>query len=715
MGGGLEVLARPMKANHDIVTSTDFRALFESAPGLFVAIEPDPPLYTVVAASDAYLRARERTRDEVVGRGLFESGAERLEAPLAASLLRVIQFRAPDLMDGALSSPIFDRNGELRYIVHRLDEPYRSRAEDAPDDILLADSGATSHSRRTPGRSRTELSLRARTNTDAETTENRLLRQAQAALRLSEVKFAGIVAASADAIISIDEEQRITTFNERAEVIFGYSKAEMLGMPLDALIPGRFRDAHREHVRSFAEGQESARGMGRRDVPTYGVRKNGEEFLVGATISKLEIGGERLLIVSLRDVSEEARAESEQRLLAELGEVVVSAGSDYQRLLTDVAAAVVRNIADWCTVDVLEDGDVRRLRVVHADPTKADVCAALEQVRIQRGGRSIIAEALTSQKPVLVSEVTPEYLMSIAESPEHHRLLRELQPRSFLVVPLIARDRAVGTLALGSSRPSRRFCLEDQRIVERLASCVALAMDNARTHEALERAVRAREEVLGIVAHDLRNPLNAIVLRVQGLLRDRGEPERRDRTPLDAIYRSAVRMNRLIQDLLDVSRLEGGSTLPITQLAVSASTLLADATEPQRGATAQAGRTLDVVAPAELPQVWADRARVQQVFDNLIGNAIKFSRARIRVSAHVLNDEVMFSVENDGFGLSQDDLPHVFDRFWQASKTDRRGAGLGLSIVKGIVLAHHGRVWVDSGDFGTTFYFTLPRAQTATP
>jgi signal transduction histidine kinase len=408
-------------------------------------------------------------------------------------------------------------------------------------------------------------------------------------------------------------------------------------------------------------------------------------------------------------VSDQKRIESEERLLAEIGKVLVSAGSDFQRLLTDVASVIVRGHADWCSVDIVQQGDVRRLRVVHSNPAMAGICEELERFPVRREAPSPVYDVLGTQGPVLMGDVPPGYLESLAQSAEHLRLMRALDPGSFIVVPLVARGQTLGTLGLGASRASRRYGPQDVRLVERLASRVALALDNARLHEALERAIRARDEVLGIVAHDLRNPLSAIVFHADALRRTR-EPERRDPRPSERIHRAAMRMNRLIQDLLDVTRLEAGERLSVALELVGTASLVTEAIEQQHASLSD--RQVDVEMTGAPPSVWADRTRILQVLDNLLGNAIKFSRGRITVGAASKEGEVLFWVADDGAGISPDALPRVFDRFWQSTKGDRRGAGLGLSIVKGIVDAHGGRVWAESGvAVGTKFYFTLPMAR----
>ena len=136
-------------------------------------------------------------------------------------------------------------------------------------------------------------------------------KRAEEALRISEAKYAGIVSISADAIISIDDDQRITIFNDGAEKIFGYSRSEAIGAPLDILIPDRFRSAHRQHVERFAVGDVTARRMGERLTTIAGLRKNGEEFPAEAAISKLQVGEKTLLTVALRDITERKRIEEE--------------------------------------------------------------------------------------------------------------------------------------------------------------------------------------------------------------------------------------------------------------------------------------------------------------------------------------------------------------------------------------------------------------------
>jgi two-component system, sensor histidine kinase and response regulator len=223
-----------------------------------------------------------------------------------------------------------------------------------------------------------------------------------------------------------------------------------------------------------------------------------------------------------------------------------------------------------------------------------------------------------------------------------------------------------------------------------------------------EAATRMRDEVLATVSHDLKNPLGTIFTSAS-LLRDVPLDEQAQRRQIEIIGRTAERMDQLIGDLLDVSRMEAGR-FTVDAAPERAHALIADAREMLLN-LAQAN---DVQLVEDLDgddvAVVADRGRVLQVFSNLIGNAIKFTPAggTVTIRADRDGDAVRFSVADTGIGISEDDLPHIFDRFWYGGTGG--GSGLGLAIAKGIVEAHGGRIGVRSSDHGSTFHFTLPCA-----
>ncbi len=537
-------------------------------------------------------------------------------------------------------------------------------------------------------------------------------KRAEDELRISEAKFSGIVSISADAIVAVDGHQRIVIFNDGAEKIFGYSKAEVIGAPLDILIPGRLRAAHRLHVEQFISGKETARQMGEQLTTLAGLRKNGEEFPAEAAISKLGVGETALLTVALRDVTDRKRIEKEERFLTD-AVAVLARSLDFEQTLATVAQLVVRDFADWCLVELVgEHEHIPRLKMACADPANAALCTRFEQVPIDRNRPYLVREVIEKKQSLLIEHVTSEHLEAVAQNPEHLQVLRSINPTSLMALPLLIRGQLLGVIAFVSSTPSRTYRPRDLRLAEALADRAALAIQNARLYRASVHATQLRDQVLGVVAHDLRNPLAAILLQANALKRRGPEPERRSQQRSEGIERAARRMNRLIQDLLDVARMESGQ-LTLTRTRLSARELIVGAADMQRPLASASSLELGVDATRDVPDVWGDRDRLLQVFANLIGNAIRFTGAggRITVGATSRDHDVVFWVADTGSGIASENLPRVFDRFWQATRSGREGAGLGLPITKGIVEAHGGRIWVESTpNRGTTFSFTIPEA-----
>lgn len=237
-------------------------------------------------------------------------------------------------------------------------------------------------------------------------------------------------------------------------------------------------------------------------------------------------------------------------------------------------------------------------------------------------------------------------------------------------------------------------------------------MTETRAAEAnLRQAIQARDEVLAVVSHDLRNPVGTI-FSAASLLLELNLPEEKRRSQLMAVKRAAGRMNRLIQDLLDVARMEAGG-LRVAAGHFQLQELLDEIVLAHRDLARSRGIRLYSRYPDPYAQGWGDRDRIHQVLSNLVDNALKFSSEGgvVEIGAREEPDEggTLFWVSDTGPGIEEADQERLFDRFWQISRRDKRGAGLGLSIVKGLVEAHGGRVWVESEDgMGSTFLFLLP-------
>jgi signal transduction histidine kinase/ActR/RegA family two-component response regulator len=270
-------------------------------------------------------------------------------------------------------------------------------------------------------------------------------------------------------------------------------------------------------------------------------------------------------------------------------------------------------------------------------------------------------------------------------------------------------EQLVGTVNLYFAR-ERSISEDEAALLKTLAQSAAQAVIRSRSHEALETALQSRDEILGVVAHDLKNPLNVIALAANSL--NQRMTESQNRRPVERIMRAAQRAERLIRDLLEVNAIEGGRFSVEMRRVDTANTMLS-AVESQQNLAASASVIVATDLAPELPQVLADEERMLEVLENLVGNAVKFTNAggTVTIGAGPQDKEILCWVKDTGQGIPNEQLPHLFDRFWQARKRDRRGTGLGLTICKAIVEAHGGRIWAESQPGkGTTMFFTLPIA-----
>jgi len=226
-----------------------------------------------------------------------------------------------------------------------------------------------------------------------------------------------------------------------------------------------------------------------------------------------------------------------------------------------------------------------------------------------------------------------------------------------------------------------------------------------------ELMAHTREEVLGVVAHDLRNPLNLIITSTDLMLAEELDQKRR-RELLGVAMRAGRQMNRLIGDLLDTVRLQAGKfTLDLEQVTVA--TIFRQAEETFRPLAEKRHLEFMAIPPEDGVAVRADPLRVSQIVGNIVGNAIKFTpeRGSVTIRSVANGNHVAIHVTDTGPGVDPADMDHLFDNFWQARSNDHRGVGLGLAIAKGVVEAHGGRIWCESAlGRGSTFSFTLPRA-----
>jgi PAS domain S-box-containing protein len=439
--------------------------------------------------------------------------------------------------------------------------------------------------------------------------------------------------------------------------------------------------------------------------------------MVGTTVDVTER-------VTLLAAERAARAAAEQagrrlEILAMAG-TVLSGSLEPQATLEEIASLMVPDIADWCRVDLLDaNGVLQRALAHHSDPAKARAGMALV--------KSLRAAPTTPGSMGWAVETGLSHLARFdagndADEPRDRDLLefaRAIGMRAYFVVPLVARGRTLGALAVLQAESNRGFTQDDCALVAEIAHRAALALDNARLYmeadqarRAAEQASRAKDEFLAMLGHELRNPLAPIVTALH-LMSMRGdtatEGERR------IIERQVAHLSRLVDDLLDVSRITGGK-IQLQREVLDVAGVVDKALELAHPLLEKRMHGVEVDLPDSPVYVAGDAVRLAQVLSNLLTNAAKFTPwdGRIAVRVVAATDSVEIAVEDTGRGIEPALLPNVFDLFVQgAQPIDRQsgGLGLGLAIVKTLVQMHGGTVLAhsDGEQRGSRFVVRLPR------
>jgi PAS domain S-box-containing protein len=514
--------------------------------------------------------------------------------------------------------------------------------------------------------------------------------------------FESIIRESPLAIDVIDREGKVIIWNPAAERLFGWTKEEALGKPL-ANIP----DETRRLVEIISE--VTLEGEAFTGIETVMRRNDGQIINVALSTAPFYGGHEEILgiMTVYVDISAQKRAEEILEFLSRAGAELIKS-LEVIPILESLARLALPVLADFVAIDLVEDdGTVERMATKHIDPAGAEVAEKLRSYAPAEY-HFLNGREARDEQPEILAEVSDSWLVRRAQNAEHLRLMRRLAPNSIMIVPIHVRDRVFGSITFALTKPGRRYGLRDLQLALELAQRAAIAIENAELYEEVRQAVQARDDVLAVVSPDLRNPINTISMTAELILEEMPAEERT--RMVEIIQRSTERMERLIRDLLDVARIEaGGFTLNPTEQ--DPGTIAPEAVELQRLLAEDKSIALTAEIPGPLPMIRADRERLLQVLQNLIENALKFTpdNGKITLCAVPAPGGVYFSVQDTGEGIEPEELEHLFDRFWQAGRTTRSGAGLGLAIARGIVEAHGGRIWAESTPgTGTTVSFMVP-------
>jgi PAS domain S-box-containing protein len=522
--------------------------------------------------------------------------------------------------------------------------------------------------------------------------------------------LSAIVDSSDDAIVSKDLNGIVTSWNRAAQKMFGWTADEMIGQSIRRIIPQN-RMHEEDHVLASIR-----RGERVDHFETEREHKDGALVAISLTVSPIRdatgtvIGASKIA----RDISESVRARRREEFLSEVT-AALAASLDYERTLKTLADFAVPEIADWCAIDLLNDNDkIVRLAVSHVNPEKLKLAETVQERYADPdspfGPRSVIR----TRKSALIPMITDEMIVESAKGDaERLRIVRSLGLVSYMIAPIVAHDRPLGTLTLATAESGKRYNAADLRFAEEIAARAALAIESAQAYQEMESANRLKDEFLATLSHELRTPLNA-VMGYARLLKAGAITAEKAHQALDVIDRNAASLAQIVEDVLDVSRIISGKTRLEVQ-PIDLNTLLHDALASVTPAIEAKGLRLQLLFDSRVGPVSGDPDRLQQVIWNLLSNATKFTPrgGRIQLRLERINSHVEVVVSDTGVGIPESFLPHIFERFRQAEGgTTRRhgGLGLGLAIARHLTEMHGGTIEAasDGEGKGSTFRVKLP-------
>jgi PAS domain S-box-containing protein len=520
--------------------------------------------------------------------------------------------------------------------------------------------------------------------------------------------LAAVVESSDDAIVTKSLDSTITSWNRGAERIFGYTAAEAIGRSIRMIIPPDLQNEEDIVLARIRAGDRFDHYETRRR------RKDGADISISLTVSPLH--DDRGVIVGAskiaRDISEQVRlravAAEQAGITEKLSEVGALVAASLDR------TAVIQRVADLATA--LTDAEIGAFFHNVADRHSGDV----HKLFTLSGAHKDAFENLPGPAPPFGPTFRAEGVIRVADvtaDPRYRHNLPfqgippgNLPVRSYLAVPVKAASGDVlGGLFFAHARAGV-FTEQHERLATGITAWASIALENSRLYVEAREADRLKDEFLAVLSHELRTPLNAI-LGYARLLRGRIlDNEKADRA-IETLERNAMSLTRIVEDVLDVSRIVSGR-IRLDVQTVELPLVVHNAVATVQPAADAKGIRLQTIVDPRVDPIAGDPDRLQQVVWNLVANAVKFTpkHGRIQVRLERVNSHVEIAISDTGVGIHPDFLPHVFERFRQADASSSRrhgGLGVGLALVHDLIVLHGGSVQAQSAGEGQGATFTI--------
>jgi PAS domain S-box-containing protein len=456
------------------------------------------------------------------------------------------------------------------------------------------------------------------------------------------------------------------------------------------------------------------------DIEVLRVDGSRAVFRVSACPLRGEDGTLRAAILICHDITEDWRRFSSGKFLNDAAALLASS-EDYLATLRTLARVAVPTLADWCTIDLLdEEGRIERVAVEHIDRRKAAAASALARrypPDIRDGGG--VAPVIRSGESSLIPEVTVDLLRGVARSGGHLKILKELGISSLMIVPLKASGKVMGAITFVSAESGRRYTPDDLEVAEQLASRAALAIENSRLQTESQAATEAKSDFLAVMSHELRTPLTAIIGYAELLQLGVPEPVTPgQKEQAERIEISARSLLQLIEEILTLVTLDTGEArMREEEMRVNA--LLDEAASIVEPMARVKGLPIEVVHAEGDPVLHSDPEKLLQILLNLLSNAVKFTESgTIRLVGSATGGIAEIEVADTGIGLEPEHQRRIFEPFWQVERPITRragGTGLGLTISRRLADLLGGEIRVDSQPgAGSRFIVRVPLAKDVT-
>ncbi len=419
----------------------------------------------------------------------------------------------------------------------------------------------------------------------------------------------------------------------------------------------------------------------------------------------------KLILLAIEDITVRRTGEKNFQFLAEASRLLASS-LDYQTTLNNVAKLAVPEIADWCSIDILNRNELQLVAVAHKDPKKVKWAKELRKTNpVDMNAPTGLPNVIRTGKSELYPTITDELLVKVSRNKKELQLVRSLGFTSAMIVPLCSEKKCIGGITFVTTETRKHYTKTDLIMAEELANRASVALENAGLYKASQDAITLRDEFISVASHELKTPVTSVKMFTQ-VLRKHSEQigDEKAVSHLSKMDKQLNKLTELIYDLLNVSKIQAGK-MEFKEELFDFDKAIKEVVDVLQ----QSSTTHKIIIEGQTKkQVRGDEERLGQVLNNLISNAIKYSPKanKLVVKLSTENGNVLVAVQDFGIGMQKEHLGHIFERFYRVYDTTDKtfpGLGIGLYISSEIIRRHGGKLWVDSEiGKGSTFNFSIP-------